>query len=72
MTRRALPLLAFALLLLGCPKRTVVPDPTIPHQVAEGSDVTVWCGTTDRKLAKCEVRLDRGWWVASPQVVEAP
>jgi hypothetical protein len=59
------------MLSAGCVARpAVIPDPSIPHQVAEEARIKVWCGTPDRKLEKCEVRLVDGWWVASPQVVE--
>lgn len=50
----------------------VLPDPTVPHRVAEPAAVKVWCRLPDGRTAKCAVRLDPGWWVASPQVVEVP
>lgn len=61
---------ASALSLLGCPKRAVIPDQSAPHQIAKATDVTVWCGVPDRKQAKCRVRAEAGWWLASPQAVE--
>lgn len=62
--------IAFAMLSTACVKRTVVPDPTIPHQVAEESEAVVWCRAADGKLVRCKVRVLEGWWLASPQVVE--
>jgi hypothetical protein len=53
----------------GCPGPQTIPDPSIPHQVAEEAEIEVWCNTP-KGLARCEVRLLEGWWVASPQVVE--
>lgn len=68
--RRAWPfVIAFAMLSTACVKRTVLPDPTIPHQVARDAVVEVWCNDGS-KLVRCRVRLAEGWWVASPQVVE--
>ena len=72
MRSRLLCVIAFALLSAGCPKRLVIPDPNVPHQLAKGADLTVWCGTPDRKAARCKVRVEEGWWVASPQAVEKP
>jgi hypothetical protein len=55
----------------ACPRQIVLPDPAFPHQVAEPVEsVTVWCGLPDGKLAKCEVRLDKGWWIASPEALK--
>lgn len=57
-------------LLSACAHRTVVPDLTVPHQVAERTEVVTWCGAPDAKLAKCRIVMEPGWWVASPQAVE--
>lgn len=65
-------LLASALLSSGCAQVNVIPDPAVPHQVAEESQVTVWARRSDGTRAKVKVRLLEGWWVASPMVVEAP
>jgi hypothetical protein len=70
MTRRVLYSLAFALPLLGCPKRNVLPDPSVPHQVAQEARIRVWCRAPDGKQVKCRVRLLEGWWVAAPELVE--
>jgi hypothetical protein len=62
-----------ALLLQGClflPKQRSLPNPAIPHQVAESSTLTIWVRRPDNSLVKETVRVDPGWFVASPQVVE--
>jgi hypothetical protein len=64
-------LAACTMLWTGCAhSQMVVPDPTVPHQVAREVEVVVWCRLPDGKLAQCEVRLLPGWWVAGPPVVE--
>lgn len=63
--------IASVMLSSGCvTTRAVLPDPAIPHEVAKEVEIEVWCGTPDRHLKKCTVRLLDGWWVASPQVVQ--
>jgi hypothetical protein len=62
--------IASVMLSAGCVKRNMIPDPTLPHEVAKETEVEVWCGAPDRKLVRCKVRLLPGWWVASPQVVD--
>lgn len=62
--------IAFAMLSTGCVKRTVLPDPRVPHQVAAEGKVTVWVETKDGKKVKQKVRITEGWWIASPLVVE--
>lgn len=68
--RIAVASLAFALLSSGCASPAVLPDPTIPHRVAEEAEIEVWCRHPDGTFARCRVRVTEGWWVASPQVVE--
>jgi hypothetical protein len=66
-----LALLPFVLLLSGCPKRIVIPDPNQPHQIATDADVYVWChGPEVETWTKCKVRASEGWWLASPQLIE--
>jgi hypothetical protein len=71
MRRIVLTLLAFAPLSTGCVNVRIIPDPTIPHQVAAESEVTIWARGPDGKKAKQRVRLLEGWWIAGPPVVEA-
>lgn len=62
-----------ALLLSGCslfPREQTIPDPAIPHRVAEESTATVWVRRPDGSLTKEAVRVLPGWWLASPQVVD--
>lgn len=66
----ALGLLACALLLSSClPRTEALPDPSIPHRVADEAAVVVWVRRPDGLLVRETVRLLPGWWVASPQVV---
>jgi hypothetical protein len=66
--------IAFALSVCGMlccvPKVQVVPDPTVPHQVAEAAQVSIWARTPDGKLAKQQIQLPAGWWVAGPPVTD--
>lgn len=71
MKRIVLTLLASGMLSTGCATRKIIPDPTIPHQVARESEVTIWARAADGKKVKQQVRLLEGWWVASPPLVEA-
>jgi hypothetical protein len=69
-----LALLAFATLSSGCsllPRAHAIPDPTVPHRVAVETEVDVFVRLPDGTLTVERVRLLTGWWVASPQVVEA-
>lgn len=71
MKKLVLVLIVFVLLFVsGCVKRTVLPDPRVPHRVAEETKIKVWCRLPDGRFSKCDVRLLEGWWVASPQIVE--
>jgi hypothetical protein len=70
MKRLVLALSASALLFSGCVKRTVIPDPTVPHQVAKETGVQIWVRAPGGKWVKQEVRLLEGWWIAGPPVVE--
>lgn len=64
-------LLVSLLLSAGCPKRIVLPDNGQVHQLAAPADITVWCrGPEDTSWTKCQVRAERGWWLAPPSVVE--
>jgi hypothetical protein len=63
-------LLACASVSLGClPHQVMIPDPRIPHRIAEEATVTVWVRGPDGKLVKQEVKAFEGWWLASPEVV---
>lgn len=65
-------MLAVSLLLCsGCVSRAVIPDPAVPHRVAQETTVVVWAQRPDGKWAKTEVRLLEGYWIASPLVVES-
>lgn len=73
--RRMLIALAASMMLwsgsVGCsPRVMVIPDPAVPHQVAEETEVKIWARKPDGKMAKVPVRLLEGWWIAGPLVVE--
>lgn len=73
MTKMLLALSALAMLSTGCsvlPRETAIPDPKIPHRVAEDTTVWVWVRRPTGDLVKEKVKLQAGWWVASPLVVE--
>ena len=71
MNRLVLALLGSALLSSACvPRRLVIPDPTVPHQVAKETTVQVWVQAPDGKRVATPVRLLEGWWIAGPPVVE--
>ncbi len=57
----------------GCsPRVQVIPDPTIPHQVAKETEVEVWARRADGTMAPQKVRLLKGWWIAGPEIVDPP
>lgn len=60
---------ACGMLLTACPKRVVIPDPSVPHEVAEETTAYVWVRTPEGKLSKQKVKVLPGWWLASPEVV---
>lgn len=71
--KTALALLAFvALSSTACVSSPqVIPDlQTVPHRVAQPTQVTVWARGPDGKVTEVEIEMPAGWWIASPQVVE--
>jgi hypothetical protein len=48
------------------PKRQVVPDMTVPHQLARPARLVGWCATADGKLVECDIRAEPGDWHATP------
>ncbi len=61
--------LASVMLFSAC-ARVILPDPKVPHQLAEETVIKAWCRAPDGKMVKCKVRVQEGWWFASPQLVE--
>jgi len=61
--------LANSLMLMGCPGAglTVIPDPSVAHEVAADQDVVVWCHLPDGRWAKCTAAAGPGWWLLSPE-----
>jgi hypothetical protein len=80
MTKTFTALIACGTLLLGsgCTSLTesirqpVRPDPLIPHQIDEPMTAWVLVRKADRTFSRERITIDRGWWVASPLVVEPP
>jgi hypothetical protein len=62
-----------AMLSSGCslfPRTETIPDPSIPHRIADESEAVIWVRRPDGTLTRETVRVLPGWWLASPQVVE--
>ena len=62
-------------LLNGClfiPRNQTIPDQRIPHRIAEPVTLEIWVRQADHTLVKESVSVPAGWWIAGPQVVEAP
>ena len=64
--------LMLSVMLSACatPRQAVLPDPKIPHRVALPAEVTVWLRRKDGSLAQEVIRVDAGWYVAGPMVVD--
>lgn len=63
---------ASLMLSTGCPRPIVIPDERVPHQLARSAEVSVWCHAPDGSWVECKVTALKGWWMASPQVVDGP
>lgn len=77
MTKLAAFATAFALLSTGCAhQKAAIPDPTVPHRLAEEAEVTIWVCVQPPESGRCpayskvKVRVLPGWWVAGPPAVE--
>ena len=64
-------LIAYAT-LCGCilPRETMLPDRSIVHKVAKPTTVVIWVRRADGSLVEESVRLQAGWYVAAPEIVE--
>lgn len=73
MTRTIFALIASTMLCAGCAVRTLtLPDPSIPHRVASEATVEIWVRGQDGTLTKQKVKIEEGWYLASPMVVDRP
>lgn len=56
----------------GCllPRQHVLPDQSVPHRLAKPETVWIWVRRPDGDLVQEKVRVEAGWWVAAPSVVE--
>lgn len=69
--KTVLALTASALLSSGCcASGRVVPDQSVPHQLAAEACLEVWATRPDGQLERVKVKAPAGWWLAGPQVVE--
>lgn len=71
--KTALVLNGFAVLsLASCAgEQAVRLDPTVPHQISRPVDLRVWVPVGDGKAVEKLVRVDAGWWLASPVLLDA-
>ena len=71
MTKTLAALIA-CVLLCGClPRETTLPDRSIVHRVAKPVAVVIWVRRADGSLVEESVRLEPGWYVAAPEIVDA-
>lgn len=67
-------LLSLGMLLLALasciPRQEVIPDLKIPHRVAENAEIKIYTKRPDGQYVVETVQLSKGWWIASPYVVE--
>lgn len=71
--RRIMIGLSVSVMLSGCtlfPTPRAIPNPKVPHRVAEETTVQIYIRLPDGSFQVDSVRLLKGWWVASPEVVE--
>ena len=69
--RTALVLLAFGTLSASCvPKATVVPDWSIPHQLARPTQAYLLLAKPDGGFMEGKFVLPQGWWCISPEAVK--
>jgi hypothetical protein len=74
--RMTLPaVIACALLGSGCslvPQERMLPSRSIPHRLSQSAEITVWVRRDTGELVEESVRVDPGWYVAAPEIVESP
>jgi hypothetical protein len=69
--RTALALFASVMLFSGClPRHHVIPDKSVPHQVAQPAKVVIWVRKADGEKVQERIWLMPGDWVADSRVVE--
>ncbi len=66
-------LLASALLSsLGCGPDRPIPNRLVPHRLSRPVEVTIYVRTEKGDLQEAMVEVPAGWWLASPELIEAP
>lgn len=63
-------LLASGVLSAGCVKRTVIPDPSIPHPLSRDAKLWIWVDVPGGKAVEQKVKFHAGDYCAGPLVVE--
>ena len=66
----ALVLLASGALSIGCVKRVVIPDPSIPHPLSRDVKAWIWVDVPGGKAVEQKVQFRAGDYCAGPLVVE--
>lgn len=69
--------IASAMLCAACaPRQAMIPNPGIPHRLADEATVVIWVCVEKKDDGKCasyekvKARILPGWWVAGPPAVE--
>jgi len=62
-------LCACATLLPGCFAPRVIPDQSIPHQLAAPATLTVWLTMPDGRKVDQAMAFPAGCWIAFPAIV---
>jgi hypothetical protein len=65
-----LALLGSGMLSVGCVSSQVVPDQSIPHQLAADTCGVILVKHPNGQVERQKVRIPAGYWIASPQTVE--
>jgi hypothetical protein len=65
----AVALLAFVMPSCAKPPRTL-PDDRLPHMIAEDTEVSIFTRGPDGKFTTETVKASKGWWIASPRVID--
>lgn len=58
--------------LMGCPQQErAIPSSSVPHRLSKPIDAEIWVRKPDGTFEQQSVHVPDGWWLASPQIVEA-
>lgn len=65
--------LLLSLAFSGCsllPRNQTLLSAGIPHRLSQSCNATVWARQADGTFVEQDVLLEKGWWVASPQIID--